>query len=278
VDWKSYLAYADPGTTKPYRGDSLDMILARRLHDTPIAAALDELLMPICRQEANAQKGIVAIMGGHDLERREKVNGSQGSQPAGDEAWEGMTDDTIYTRVALLAWRLTNDPGAMEATNLGAYFATRSLIELRTASRKLQDFPFFVSGKSTEWLKPAMEVTQQFPLEDRTKCQSVGISTVFYGYEPPHVFGTHIAKYFENSVREEGMLAIANNGVIFADGNPTTVQEMFQDACQKYYGTAAPMLLFGEEYWDSAVMPVYVNDKRKKALRIGSSWRTHCVR
>ena len=64
-------------------------------------------------------------------------------------------------------------------------------------------------------------------------------------------------------------LAIATHGVIFAEGNAGTVQEIFQDACQNYYGTygtAAPMILFGQDYWDPAAMPVYANDKRKKAF------------
>lgn len=280
VDWKSYLTFADPKTTKPYRGDSIDVILARRLHDTSIADALDDMLEPIRIQKPGAKKGVVAIMGGHDLPRREKQPKSEDGHAVGDDDWEGMTDDTVYTRVALLAWRLTNlgyllvsggGPGAMEAANLGAYFATRTVTELRAAIKSLEIFPEFISGRSGEWLAPALQVMQDFPLTDITRdaCTSVGIPTWFYGHEPPAPFATHLAKYFENSVREEGMLAIATHGVIFADGNAGTVQEIFQDACQNYYGTygtAAPMILFGVDYWDPPTMPVYVNDKRKKAF------------
>ena len=159
----------------------------------------------------------------------------------------------------------------MEATNLGAYFATRSLEDLRHAIRTLEAFPEFKAGRSVEWLIPAMKVRRDYPLsqEDEIKCRSVGIPTWFYGHEPPNPFATHIAKYFENSVREEGLLAIATHGVIFAEGNAGTVQEIFQDACQNYYGTygtAAPMILYGKDYWDPPVMPVYTNDKRKKAF------------
>ena len=49
------------------------------------------------------------------------------------------------------------------------------------------------------------------------------------------MFATDIAKYFENSLREEGLLALALAGVVFARGNAGTVQEIFQDACQNYY-------------------------------------------
>ena len=85
------------------------------------------------------------------------------------------------------------------------------------------------------------------------RLESFGIPTWFYGHEPPNVFATHIAKYFENSLREEGLLAIALAGVIFAPGNAGTVQEIFQDACQNYYrtydNTRSPMILFGTDYW-----------------------------
>src|SRR5581483_8706528 len=77
--------------------------------------------------------------------------------------------------------------------------------------------------------------------------------TWFYGHEPPNVFATHVAKYFTNSVREEGLLAVALAGVIYAEGNAGTVQEIFEDACQNYYRTfddaRSPMILFGVDYW-----------------------------
>ncbi|MFO0937121.1 MAG: hypothetical protein U0798_11470 [Gemmataceae bacterium] len=280
VDWKCYKSFADPADTKIFTNDSVDTVLARRLHDTSISDALEDLLAPIRTQKPGVKKGIVAIMGGHDMPRLEKLKGSTNADKLGDDDWEGMTNDSVYTRVALLSWKLTNDgyllvsgggPGAMEATNLGAYFATRTLTELRAAIRTLEEFKEFKSGKSVEWLIPAMKVRRDYPMlpADAEKCQSVGIPTWSYGHEPPNVFATHIAKYFENSVREEGLLAIATHGVIFAEGNAGTVQEIFQDACQNYYatyGTPAPMILFGQDYWDPPAMPVYVNDKRKKTF------------
>lgn len=280
VDWRSYNTFADPKDTRPFTNDSVDTVLARRLHDTAISDALEDLLGPIREQQTGEKRGIVALMGGHDMPRQEKLKGAPPGMPLGEEEWEGMTDDSVYTRVAFLGWKLTNEgyllvsgggPGAMEATNLGAYFATRPLSNLRAAIQKLEGFKEFKSGKSTEWLIPAMAVRRAFPLsaDDQAKCQSVGIPTWFYGHEPPNPFATHIAKYFENSVREEGLLAIATHGVIFAEGNAGTVQEIFQDACQNYYatyGAAAPMVLYGQDYWDPPAMPVYVNDKRKKAF------------
>lgn len=280
VDWQSYLTFADPKDTKPFTNDSVDTVLARRLHDTSISDALEDLLAPIRDQQQGAKRGIVAIMGGHDMLRLEKAKGAAPGKPLGDEEWEAMSDDSVYTRVAFLAWKLTKEgyllvsgggPGGMEATNLGAYFATRPLSDLRAAIKTLEGFKEFKTGKSVEWLIPAMKVRRDYPLNpaDEPKCQSVGIPTWFYGHEPPNPFATHIAKYFENSVREEGLLAIATHGVVFAEGNAGTVQEIFQDACQNYYGTygtTAPMILYGQEYWDPATMPIYVNDKRKKVF------------
>jgi predicted Rossmann-fold nucleotide-binding protein len=81
---------------------------------------------------------------------------------------------------------------------------------------------------------------------------SIAIPTWFYPGEPVGQFATHIAKYFANSIREEGLLAIAVSGVVFAPGRAGTVQELFQDAAQNAYGIRgqSPMVLFGSEYYD----------------------------
>jgi predicted Rossmann-fold nucleotide-binding protein len=291
VDWRTYLTFADPRDNRPFGNDSVDTVLARRLHDTAVADALADLLAPIRAGQPGAKRGIVAIMGGHDMPRREKLSGPPPSadpggarrprtaEPVDDDAgWEGMADDAVYTRVALIAWKLAREgyllvsgggPGAMEATNLGAYFATRPIAALRAAIRTLEAVPKLVYGEPAAWLLPAMLVRRDHPLrpDDAATCQSVGIPTWVYGHEPPNPFATHIAKYFENSVREEGLLAIATHGVLFAPGNAGTVQEIFQDACQNYYGTygtAAPMILFGSDYWNPPAMPSPPSDRRKQ--------------
>ena len=89
--------------------------------------------------------------------------------------------------------------------------------------------------------------------------RSVGIPTWFYGHEPATPFATHIAKYFENSIREDGLLALAKGGVIYTPGSAGTMQEIFQDGAQNHYetfGFASPMVFLGEEYW-TQTMPVY---------------------
>jgi predicted Rossmann-fold nucleotide-binding protein len=54
--------------------------------------------------------------------------------------------------------------------------------------------------------------------------------------EPISQFASRIAKYFSNSIREAGMLAVAAAGIVFAPGGAGTLQEIFQDAAQNAYG------------------------------------------
>lgn len=245
TDWQSYcsilLPNSQPKDHKINKHATIDEILFRRLHDTSIADALDEFIRDHI-DERKVNHGIVAIMGGHGISRTEP----------------------LYLQIAELAFDLAKagyivasggGPGVMEATNLGAYFANRSKAEIPQAIHILSSFPKFVHGRSAEWIQAAMRVRKQFPVSQDCMYQSLGVPTWIYGHEPPNPFATHIAKYFENSVREEGLLAIADCGVVFAPGNAGTVQEIFQDACQNYYGTYnhhAPMILFGNEYWNSS--------------------------
>ncbi len=124
--------------------------------------------------------------------------------------------------------------------------------------------PLFTDDR---WLAEALSVRTDWP-GDPTRGRSLSIPTWFYGHEPPNPFASDIAKYFENSVREEGLLALATHGVVFAPGNAGTVQEIFQDACQNYYRThttyASPMVLLGREYWDPEAMTDAPGDRRKK--------------
>jgi predicted Rossmann-fold nucleotide-binding protein len=81
---------------------------------------------------------------------------------------------------------------------------------------------------------------------------SLGVPTWFYGHEPPNFFATHIAKYFANAIREAILLELCNGGIVFLPGSGGTVQEIFQDACENYYGTPGtimPMVLVGKEHW-----------------------------
>ena len=212
----------------------IDESLARRLHDHSITDALTEVL--------TGQRP-VAIMGGHGLERA----------------------DPLYGRIAEISRALTRDgylmlsgggPGAMEATHLGAWMAHFDDAELAEAIDVLSPRPPGAEpGKEyadPDWLHRAFAVRTRWPLPTPARYHSVGIPTWMYGHEPPAAFATKIAKYFANSVREEGLLAVATYGVIFAPGSAGTIQEIFQDATQNHYasfGPASPMVLIGDEYW-----------------------------
>ncbi len=214
--------------------------LARRLHDHAITDALDGLLAGNGKPHK-----VVAIMGGHST----------------------LRSDPSYAKVAAMARELARQgfmmasgggPGAMEATHLGAWLAGQDDDALDLALTILSGAP---SYRDREWLARAFEVRAELPLSDadRQRFPSLGIPTWLYGHEPPNAFATHVAKYFANSVREDGLLAIAKHGIVYSPGSAGTIQEVFQDACQNHYltvGVASPMVFFGVEYWQET-KPVY---------------------
>ncbi|MEJ7734298.1 MAG: hypothetical protein WKG00_34525, partial [Polyangiaceae bacterium] len=107
--------------------------------------------------------------------------------------------------------------------------------------------PFFLEGGVflPEYLDTAQGVRARFA----DGADSLAVPTWFYGHEPSNLFGTRVAKYFSNSVREDGLLAVAMHGVIFAAGSAGTTQEIFQDATQNHYATfgwVSPMVFFGK--------------------------------
>jgi predicted Rossmann-fold nucleotide-binding protein len=237
LDARIYAHWDARGRANP---PSIVETLAQRLHDHAVTDAMEEVLV----SEGGPRK-VVAIMGGHSMLR-------------------GKQD---YREVALLARELTRlgfflvsggGPGAMEATHVGAWFARRTEAELDAGLAVLAKAP---SYKDREWLSRAFEVREAFPLsdEDRPFCASLGIPTWHYGHEPPNPFATHIAKYFANSVREDGLLTIARGGIVYSPGSAGTIQEVFQDACQNHYntvGVVSPMIFLGREFW-TRTRPVF---------------------
>lgn len=220
------------------RNDVVDQ-LAQRIHDHAIDDAVTELL------DGDRRSRVVAIMGGHGMQR----------------------DAPMYREVAHLARRLTGvgrfcasggGPGAMEATNLGAWFGDRPETELDQAIEILATAPTYLPEAA--WLDAAFAVRTRWPLPEGG-LGSLGVPTWHYGHEPPNVFATHIAKYFANSIREDGLLAMALGGVVFAPGSAGTIQEIFQDAAQNHYrsfGEPSPMVFLGVRFWceDKPVYPL----------------------
>jgi predicted Rossmann-fold nucleotide-binding protein len=125
--------------------------------------------------------------------------------------------------------------------------------DLDHAISMLSEAPSYVDAL---WLDTAMRVRALYPVG---KYVSLGVPTWLYGHEPATPFATHIAKYFENAIREDGILTIAKGGIIYSPGSAGTMQEIFQDAVQNHYlsfGYASPMVFLDTEYW-SEEMPVY---------------------
>ncbi len=214
--------------------NDVEETLARALHDCSMRIAKQELLSGFLEHD------VIAIMGGHRLSR----------------------DSDAYRQLSRLARRLTEKgklmvsgggPGAMEATHLGAWFAGRQADALDRAIDQLSEAPVY---SHPLWLSKAFEVLAEYP---ESTYRSLSIPTWFYGHEPPTPFASDICKLFENSLREEGLLAIAKGGVVYAPGSAGTMQEIFQDLAQNHYesyGYASPMIFFGKSYWTEEI-PIY---------------------
>ncbi len=229
-DSRVYAHYLATGKTT----DSVEESLARSLHDHGIHTGLCTFLR---RYESSRYIG---IMGGHALCRT----------------------DGMYRQIAQMSKRLTElgfymisggGPGAMEATHLGAWMAGRTDADLDEALSMLSCAPAFGDAG---WLASAFHVIRRYP---QRRYISLGIPTWLYGHEPSTPFATHIAKFFENSIREDTILTIAYGGIIYTPGSAGTMQEIFQDAVQNHYlsfGFSSPMIFFGKTFWTEQ-MPIY---------------------
>ncbi len=239
LDFRVYQHFVVEGRGTP-RNPYVGMMQA--LHDNAISQATASFV---------EGKRVVAIIGDHAM--------SRGS--------------ASYRNAAVLARTLTRagtlictggGPGAMEAGHLGAALANADEADLDQAIARLKAQPAVpglasivsVDGSVDErlaheaftWFKPSFDLAVAI----NSPGESLAIPTWGYGHEPPTPFATHIAKYFQNSIREDGLLAIARHGIICMEGKAGTLQEIFQDAAINYYRTSgpmSPMVIFGRDFW-----------------------------
>ena len=208
--------------------------LVRTLHDHSMTNAMNDFLAHFDERQ------VIGIMGGHGLQRNE-------------EAYRQIVtvSKTLAEHNCLMV--SGGGPGAMEATHLGAWMAGRTEVETEDALSILGEAPSF---NDRLWLETALQVMKKYPQEQTV---SLGVPTWLYGHEPATPFATHIAKYFDNSIREDSILTIAKGGIIYSPGSAGTMQEIFQEAVQNHYlsfGYASPMIFMNKEYWTEE-MPVY---------------------
>ena len=269
VDFEIYRHFVMEGRTAP-RNPYMGMMQA--LHDNAITEATTTYLQG---------RKAVAIIGDHELAR----------------------NSIPYRQTVLLARHLTRagflvctggGPGAMEAGHLGAALSAATDANLDRALLSLSPQPVVPAlggivdpagevdsnlvAQAYAWFKPAFELAKTLP----PAAESLAIPTWHYGHEPPTLFATHIAKYFQNSIREEGLLAVARDGIVCMPGKAGTIQEIFQDSAQNYYesfGRFSPMVLFGVDYWTTtypvvAVLEKLFADRFGKYVRVTDSVET----
>ena len=231
---------------KAHGGRAPDMLegLAQRMHDFFIDSALVAYFM-------ESDRPVVGIMGGSRT----------------------MASDPNYRRVVELAASLTQRGylvvgggglGIMEAANLGAYLADRSEGERDDAVQALAETPGYASDQAG-YLQVAVGIRERFAPGG----ESLAIPTWVSEGEPISQFASHIAKYFSNSIREDGLLAVATAGIVFAPGGAGTMQEIFQDAAQnadKVFGRS-PMAFLDRQHYcaDTGLYPAL----QRQAERLG---------
>lgn len=206
-------------------------MLAKGIHDACIDAALLRFL-------AELGAPVVGIMGSHTTPR-----GAPEYRAAASLGRE-------LTRAGFVV-ATGGGPGLMEAANLGAWLAREPDEALDAACDVLVRAPGYDVDPAS-FLDRALEVRRQWP----DGSTNLGVPTWLYVDEPMNQFASHIAKYFQNSIRENGLLAIARGGIVYTPGGSGTLQELFTDAAQNeytMYGVRSPMVLMGADYEGGAL-------------------------
>ena len=228
------------------RAPDVEEGLAQRTHDHFIDVALARFLMGTGRP-------VAGIMGGSTT----------------------VAADPNYRRVVHLASSLTERGylvvgggglGIMEAANLGAYLADRSNADRDDAVDALAAVGPWADDPA-RYMAVADDIRERFAPGG----VSLAIPTWVTAGEPISQFASHIAKYFSNSIREDGLLAVASAGIVFAPGGAGTMQEIFQDAAQNAYHVfgRSPMIFLDSQHYrvETGLYPAL----ERQAARLGFS-------
>ena len=192
------------------RAPDVEEGLAQSTHDHFIDVALARFL-------ARTGRPVVGIMGGSST----------------------VAADPNYRRVVHLTASLNERGylvvgggglGIMEAANLGAYLTDCPDAERERAVDELAAAPPWPEDPAG-YMRVADDLRARFAPGG----ESLAIPTWVTAGEPISLFASHIAKYFSNSIREDGLLAVATAGIVFAPGGAGTMQEIFQDGAQNAY-------------------------------------------
>jgi predicted Rossmann-fold nucleotide-binding protein len=247
MDFRTYQWFVKTGRSTPIDPYAAMM---RALHDSSVTLDVGHVIR---------DRRVIGIMGGHQLPR----------------------DSAAYRSIAELGRDLARrdmlvctggGPGAMEAGHLGAALSAHPDHELEAAISALRAMPNMptlidiVGPDGTpdpklvaiahDWFAPAWEMSRAIV----DPVASISIPTWHYGHEPTTPFATHIAKLFQNSIREDGLLTIARQGIVFTQGSAGTLHEVFQDAEQNFYATNgalfSPMIFLDTDYW-TKTLPVH---------------------
>jgi predicted Rossmann-fold nucleotide-binding protein len=227
--------------------------LAQRIHDYSIDQALGHFI----------------------ASQRDRLVGMMGSSSASLQKPETADD---YRKAAHLARLLARAGylvvsggglGIMEAASLGASLADQADEELERALEDLSEVDY--KTNQADYLEVATAVRAR----NEPVHESLAVPTWLYSGEPISQFATHIAKYFANSIREDGLLAICLAGVVYSPGRAGTTQEIFQDAAQNAYtsaGVRSPMVMCGNEYFAETGLYAVLRDQAKRSA-VGPSYQ-----